>query len=309
MTLIEVLVVITVVGLLMALLMSAVQAAREGARRADCASRMRNIGLALHQHVEARGTLPGGYGPPFDASYLFQILPYLEQQALYNAFNLTRAVECNENSSFIPLRVSTFTCPSDSQRSTIAAREVANYAGNAGSNALTGEGVFIGRPLALREVRDGLSQTVGVTEWVVGPGNVDFDRETARIMGTPHRLGTVYMIQQPIGPGDRDKFVRICTALSPDEVQPGYPGHKSGFWTTGGAGSTQYNHTLPPNRPSCTGPMSMFMAYTAASFHGGGANALMLDGGVRFVKESVDPRVWSAVGSRSGGEVVGGDAL
>ncbi len=299
-TLIEVLVVIVIIAVLLALLLPAVQQAREAARRIRCASNLRNIGLAIHQHAEAHGAFPTGAGAPLDTSYLVQILPYLEQRSLYDSLNLTKfddpGTVCNENTTVLNDMPGIFLCPSDSRPNKSSRSNASNYAGNTGLSLLRGTGVFILRPLAARDIADGLSQTVGVSEWVVGPG----------VRDRGHRLGSTYHLKGRLDPGDFDAFARLCEALSPDQVGLSKP-FKGFPWIGEGLGSSQYNHTLPLNRPSCSKiPMN---AYTAGSFHGGGAYALTMDGGVHFVKESIDPHVWSAVGSRAGGEVIGGDTL
>jgi len=66
-TLIELLVVISIIGILTALLLPAVQRAREAARRITCASQMKNIGLAIHNHAEARNAFPSGVSAGNDA--------------------------------------------------------------------------------------------------------------------------------------------------------------------------------------------------------------------------------------------------
>jgi hypothetical protein len=76
-------------------------------------------------------------------------------------------------------------------------------------------------------------------------------------------------------------------------------------WIGSGLGYSQYNHALPPNHPSCTIAEVNISALTTGSHHNGGANALSMDGSVHFVKDSTDTRVWSAQGTRSGGEVAG----
>lgn len=101
-TLVELLVVIAIIGVLVALLLPAVQTAREAARRMQCQNHLRQIGLAVHQFNDTFNVLPSGgnsggitlingtpatpTSDPFqNAGAMFQILPYLEQSAVYNA--------------------------------------------------------------------------------------------------------------------------------------------------------------------------------------------------------------------------------
>jgi prepilin-type N-terminal cleavage/methylation domain-containing protein/prepilin-type processing-associated H-X9-DG protein len=103
-TLVELLVVIAIIGVLVALLLPAVQAAREAARRTQCKNNSKQIMLSMHNHVDAKKAFPSGgiapwprihhylvspggapYGPDKQGlSWAFQILPYLEGQAVYN---------------------------------------------------------------------------------------------------------------------------------------------------------------------------------------------------------------------------------
>lgn len=102
-TLVELLVVIAIIGILVALLLPAVQAAREAARRMQCGNNIKQIGLALHNYVDSFGKLPAagrGYGmcngTPADnavknSNGLVGVLPYIEQQSIYDQFNHSEA--------------------------------------------------------------------------------------------------------------------------------------------------------------------------------------------------------------------------
>lgn len=299
-TLLELLVVISVIGLLLALILPALQYAREAARRTVCSSQLKNIGLAIHHHADGHSKFPSGSGQrPLGASFLCQILPYLEQTVLHNSLNMAFDAGANDNNTVAMMMPGMFLCPSNASRATMDSMNSTSYAGNTGRNPVGGEGVFISVALAARNITDGLSQTVGVAEWVVSSG--DYER--------PSPLASTYRLQQLYGAtqSDLDAFTRDCRALN---LATSTPGHwfKGQFWLDGNMTYTLYNHTLVPNQPSCSAERNM-NATTAGSLHGGGAHAVSMDGAVHFVKESIDPRIWSALGTRSGGEQTGNDSL
>ena len=131
-TLVELLVVIAIIGVLVALLLPAVQAAREAARRSQCQNQLKQIGLAMQNHVNALSVFPtggDGYNPTI-RSYLsgtdvnnannstgtpngpnkmglgwgYQILPYLEQNALKNITTMGQLASANVSLYFCPTR-------------------------------------------------------------------------------------------------------------------------------------------------------------------------------------------------------------
>ncbi len=83
-TLVELLVVIAIIGVLIALLLPAVQAAREAARRTQCANNLKQQGLAVHGFIDVRKELPPSRIADHHATWLWLILPYMEQENLYD---------------------------------------------------------------------------------------------------------------------------------------------------------------------------------------------------------------------------------
>lgn len=327
-TLIEILVVIAIIALIVAMLVPAVMSAREAARRIQCVNNLKQIGVALHQHAESRGVFPSGYqmsSGELKPSYLVGLLSYLDQKPLYDSLNFTFVPPRNvpfgmPNLTVTRAIVSVLLCPSDSSwlsntTDIIILEKPTNYASNCGpSDQDNPDGVFLAKPIGPRDIPDGLSYTVGVSEWIIGKGTRYSPGVGEDISGD--RLGSTWGVRGPFSPADLDSFVRECTVLDMTRAFLGNS-YKGSPWVNGGLATTQYNHTMPPNTPSCryqaisgggNDPL-IIQAATAGSRHGGGANSLSMDGSVRFVKETVNRQVWAALGTRAGREVVQGSVL
>src|SRR5262245_42441532 len=91
-TLVELLVVIAIIGILIALLLPAVQTAREAARRGQCTNNLKQIGLSLHNYHDSRNSFPATSGFARGWGLIPVMLPYIEQQALYNQINFAQGV-------------------------------------------------------------------------------------------------------------------------------------------------------------------------------------------------------------------------
>jgi prepilin-type N-terminal cleavage/methylation domain-containing protein len=121
-TLVELLVVIAIIGILVGLLLPAVQAAREAARRCQCTNTLAQIGLATHNFEFAAEHLPSGVinenGPIRDepigqhVSWVVQILPFMEQQRLFEAIDQKAGVYATVNLKARQARLPSLVCPS-----------------------------------------------------------------------------------------------------------------------------------------------------------------------------------------------------
>jgi prepilin-type N-terminal cleavage/methylation domain-containing protein/prepilin-type processing-associated H-X9-DG protein len=324
-TLIELLVVIAIIAVLIALLLPAVQSAREAARRAQCINNLKQVGIAMHNYAGALGSLPPGSRAGVCGTWQTFILPYLEGTTLYNAYNhagryllpdgtvnsdQTLRYGGAANTTVTRTRIWTLTCPSDmptaeASRSYITEHNyVANF-GNAGTyqqlqSGATGISTYatpypvpwLGAPFSdtdpsaypsrqqvytFASITDGLSSTLMNSETIQGQNN--------------DLRGFTWW-------GDAATFE---TWLAPNDLQPDV------------MSSTGYCAALYPkiygNNPPCIGmTATQGPTLAARSRHPGGVNAMMCDGSVKFVKNSIGLATWRALSTTQGGEVLSADA-
>jgi prepilin-type N-terminal cleavage/methylation domain-containing protein len=153
-TLIELLVVLGVVSVLVALLVPAVQAAREAGRRAQCASHVKQVVLAMQSYHSAQRVLPlngQGFSAP-STSWLMGVLPYLEQEAIYKKIDFRKPLSDPGNAAVSLSVVPLLLCPSDSGNGVaenrcddVGARAVSNYKAVGGANWEFGDH-FVSQP-------------------------------------------------------------------------------------------------------------------------------------------------------------------
>jgi prepilin-type N-terminal cleavage/methylation domain-containing protein/prepilin-type processing-associated H-X9-DG protein len=356
-TLIELLVVIAIIVVLIALLLPAVQAAREAARRAQCVHNLKQIGLALHNYHQTNDCFPGGFYPAWNAtSQMFiingdfsphaRLLPYTEQQPLYNAANFSLACHNDNyglvvNSTVTSKLLSVFLCPSCPPLSYItgsgAASPANNYLASLGSsfecmhnsNSALGtvtsggppNGVFQGvggGPIGIAHIPDGTSNTIAFFETKVASGNINlFSADTDIVFfGSPPAGVTrnTPTMSMPAGSANFLAWAQQCTAALKTASRPGNTVALGQYWAYGIVGLTLGNTLLPPNSKytNCSfdgvNTLQNPGMIRMTSFHSGGGNTLMCDGSVKFLKDSTANQVVWALGSRAQGEVISSDA-
>lgn len=125
-TLVELLVVIAIIGALVALLLPAIQAAREAARRSSCTNNLKQIGLAVQSHHDTKKHYPIGRDrfDQYGVSWAYQLLPYMELDNVFKAFNKTARVDDPKNIPAMRTPIETYACPS--RRSAAADRDFDN---------------------------------------------------------------------------------------------------------------------------------------------------------------------------------------
>jgi len=347
-TLIELLVVIAIIAVLVGLLLPAVQKVREAAARSQCQNSLKQLGIAIHGYEGATKVIPfregvhlgttvpagspSGAPGPYGGrkSGLIDLLPHIEQGPLSTAIfstnvsgGLTFAPGGPEpwNGTYTPwqTKIPLILCPSDAPAPTSGSGRT-NYVFCSGDSLdkITNNPTDNGRGMFSRDtnatakggisfsqVKDGLSNTIAMSERIRG------DTQTPRSL-TYSIAGT---LTTPAS----------CTVSYDSSTQTwasgGTPQSWSGNrWADGGTCYAAFSTNAPPNSVQCafnSGDQQPGV-YPPSSYHTGGVNVLMGDGGVRFIRDGIDAGnqtatginlvgkspfgVWGALGTRSGGE-------
>jgi prepilin-type N-terminal cleavage/methylation domain-containing protein/prepilin-type processing-associated H-X9-DG protein len=340
-TLIELLVVIAIIGVLIALLLPAVQSAREAARRSQCTNNLKQLGLGIMNYESTNGCIPpaGSTCGAQRYSMKARILPFMEQNQVYNAFNFslipynwttgTLSSSCNgvsyvddyvyaraANATAGSTIINTFLCPSDanpgnSGTQTHGSNTYRNASTNYASNGGT-ERRYTGNKLNGITWFTGGNADVGVMVTIAaitdGTSNTVAMSEYVKGKSGMNQPGLSVVWTKPGALGSAanaeldSKDCQNATVIAWD--------YKGEYWNhqDSGRGGT-YQHTNVPNTKSCNyGGWGYDGVISASSSHSGGVNVLMMDGTVRFVKSSISYATWHAIGSRGLGEVVSSDS-
>lgn len=316
-TLVELLVVIAIIGVLVGLLLPAVQAAREAARRMQCSNRVKQLGLAIHNYHGAFSLLPRAWWfdtppKPFNGKpWSVAILPYLEQQAVFEQFdhNVLAVDQLSPgNVALIQTPLADFVCPSapgspDQRRYNFnsaaaglpfTATEIApsDFTPTTGVRGVYAKHAFGANPPPARE---GAMQVVSVLF-----GGTQDGRFNGILDGLSH---TMLLGERTGGPS-----IYRGRVIDPIATQflIGLDGGGWGDLLNGEhwlEGALQGGLAWPPQGGPCAINCTNARGYGFHSFHSGGAHFLMADGAVQFYPQTIDAKVFASRITRRGGEV------
>lgn len=289
-TLVELLVVIAIIGVLIALLLPAVQQAREAARRMSCSNNLKQMGLACHNYMDTHTQLPPGafyMASPenWNSHSLFvAILPFIEQQALYDLYNFNVAPDSSGNAPVRTTPLSAYFCPSFD--GDMVANGAANYS-KGGVTTYQGVGGVYYNDAALdsnlKSATHGTIPSNGVFRF-------DGPRRAAEITDG---LSNTIMI------GD-------YTHRDATGGNSGFPGNVR-VWVIGTitnqalySAKVIYQDTVNSRRDRNSGVAFNHLPFT--SLHPGGVEFVAADGSVHFVSETIDFDVYRGLATINGSE-------
>lgn len=327
-TLVELLVVITIIGILIALLLPAVQAAREAARRMQCSNNSRQIAVAMHNYHAANGQLPPGYGffsAPYGSGsmgwpWTARVLAYLEQQASYDMV----VWDYHPGSAYLPgtppqvqqvvgVQLSVFHCPSD-PGTQITFNENNDCIPKIASGGLP---VKFGRVsyaanLGLGHEEAPIDRTRPIVPWPTqpypgkrSPGVFGYNSQTRFADIRDGTSNTLLIAELIVGRHctNRGTFQATEGAMFMADRGPNDPTPDQTRWCDPDDEYCQHGGSASGGVIST--PAMVLQG--SRSLHPGGVVVGLCDGSEQFVSDAISLNVWQALSTPDGGEVVSGD--
>jgi len=324
-TLVELLVVITIIGILIALLLPAVQSAREAARRLQCKNNLKQLGLGMLQHTEAHGFLPSGgwgfawvgdpdrgFGPGQPGGWIYNVLPFIEQETLHQlGAGGTDAQRKKAAAAMAQVTVPLINCPSRRRAQAfvvvhgdfsggppgwigynadlVPRATRSDYAANAGDRHLVNP---VGPTSLTAGDQEGPDQWPAWQREMTG---ISYLRSTVQAAHIRDGMSNTYMLGEKHL--DPDHYLDGQTATDNRGM---YQGHDYDIYRWAGSESA-----LLPRRDTPGYSTEFFFG----SAHTGGFHACLCDGSVRVIRYSIDPEVHRRLGNRADGLVVDASKL
>ncbi len=320
-SLVELLVVLTIIGILLALLLPSVQRARESARRVSCQNNLRQIALALQSYHSSEENMPSLYNGSFihdGATFTYPknywgehhfhswqtaILPQLEQQSLYDKADFSKAASDASHLNLVNTELATYVCPSTGS---IEREKVRQYSPNEviGTAARTDYESIGGVHIA----------SVGneSRQWM-------FTRAELGVWGLPRQRkgfdGTQSIDAVAFSGVYVSSFREVTDGLS-NTMMIGEMSGRPEFFSSG-KDEDEYSNIMRP-RWAISGSFMALLLETDKkinevnrnalySFHAVGANVAFADGSVRLLANSTDKEVLHALATKAGGEATTSD--
>lgn len=310
-TLVELLVVVAIIGTLVGLLLPAVQAARESARQSSCMNNLKQLGVALQGHHDARGRLPPAAAfdkPPFGtsatgnwgSSWLVYLLPHLEEQQMYNSWKFNGSMYAITPTAATSAPMPVLRCPSSSLPQWRADQKIARSSyvpicgavnglitspaytesrtagGLNGSRYSYGGMMFPSSKLAIKDCIDGTSKMLVVGE------QSDFITDTSGVQQSWQASGAFgWALGASSGGWTADAY-NVNTIRFRINQKTGWDG--ATFGVGGGSGTSGWPANIPLN-----------------AAHPGGAMGLLLDGAVRLLGDATSMQTLGQLATRDDG--------
>jgi prepilin-type N-terminal cleavage/methylation domain-containing protein/prepilin-type processing-associated H-X9-DG protein len=356
-TLIELLVVIAIIAVLIALLLPAVQSAREAARRIQCTNNLKQMGLAIHNYHNVHNVFPMGVGSAIYDGKSYNVkqnfsahaflLPYLEQNQVYQSLNLNFGCEDDTgqlcyriNATGTNAQIKAFICPSDPNAGVPDHNNTSNtnnyyacvgtttYWSQIGTDApynnlnvpninMQSTGLFTWQQsYGIQSCLDGTSNTIAFAEAVVGNQQLKMGQRLSGLQSVT-AIQAFEALDASLNQGANAKAaLQACQQAWTSKSGGSVDTQRGENWAHGAMAFTLFNTIATPNiyNDSFThcariGSGARSDISNADSYHPGGVNVTMGDGSVKFIKDSVNPLTWYALGTRANGEVLSADAF